>query len=82
MKVEIRIIESRCRSHYHKAGDTFVVDDLCPPLCSELWYGIYPNVCVLQNGGTLDYGESKGKVFRYKCPDEGRVLIEGYVIKD
>ena len=82
MKVELRVIESDCRSGYHKVGDTFIVNDLCPPLCSELWHGIYPNVCVIQNGGTLDYGESRKRKFRYRCPDEGRVLIEGYVIEE
>lgn len=36
MKVELKIIESKCRSGYHKKGDTFIVDELCPPLCQEL----------------------------------------------
>ena len=56
MKVKLTITESRCRSGHFKAGDDFIVEDLCPPLCHELWHSIYPYVCVLQNGGDLDYG--------------------------
>lgn len=80
MKVELKIIESKCRSGYHKKGDIFVVEDLCPPLCSELWQCIYPQVFALQNNAVLDYGEIKAKKFSFRCPDQGRVLIEGYVI--
>ena len=54
MKVKLTITERRGRSGYFKAGDEFIVEDLCPPLCHELWHNIYPYVCVLQNGGDLD----------------------------
>ena len=41
-KVKLTITESACRGGYHRAGDSFLVEDLCPPLCHELWNGIYP----------------------------------------
>lgn len=80
MSVRLTIIESSCRSGYHRKGDVFIVDDLCPVMCHELWHSIYPNVCTLLNGGTLDYGETKAKCFEFKCPDQGRVIIKGEVI--
>lgn len=30
-KVKLIIIESRCRGGYSKAGDVYIVEDLCPP---------------------------------------------------
>ena len=49
-KVKLTVTESRCRCGYVKKGDTFIVDDLCPPLCHELWNTIYPSVFALKNG--------------------------------
>lgn len=77
--IELKIIKSSCRSHYHKEGDVFQVNDVCPPICMELWHGIYPYVMTLKNGGSLDFGDSKAKRFKYTCPDQGRVVIEGYI---
>ena len=79
-KVKLTVTESMCRCGYHKKGDTFVVEDLCPPLCHELWNTIYPLVYALQNGAQLDYGETRAKAFDAKCPDGGRVSIHGEVI--
>ena len=76
-KVKLTITESRCRSGYCKAGDEFIVEDLCPPICHELWHAIYPYVCVLQNGGDLDYGENRAACFDARCPDGGLVVIHG-----
>ena len=53
-KVKLTITESRCRCGYFKAGQEFTVEDLCPPLCHELWNSIYPSVYTLLNGGSLD----------------------------
>lgn len=61
-KVELTIIESKCRCGYFKKGEKFIVDDLCPPLCHELWNSIYPSVYVLINGGDLDYRETSKNV--------------------
>lgn len=80
-KVLLTVTESSCRGGYVKAGDTFIVDDLCPPLCHELWNTIYPSVYALKNGAVLDYGEEKAKCFDAKCPDESRVCIHGEVIE-
>lgn len=81
-KVLLTITESRCRGGYHKKGDTLIVEDLCPPLCHELWHTIYPMVYALQNGAELDYGDIRAKAFDAECPDGGRVHIHGEVITD
>lgn len=77
MRVKLTITESNCRSGYFQKGDTFIVEDLCPPLCHELWNTIYPYVFALQNGAALDCGESRARQFEAKCPDGGRVIIRG-----
>ena len=78
-KVLLTITESRCRGGYHKKGDTFLVEDLCPPLCHELWHTIYPLVYALQNGAELDYGDIRAKAFDAGCPDGSRVRIHGEI---
>lgn len=80
-KVLLTVTESKCRSGYVKKGDQFVVDDICPPLCHELWNAIYPSVYALKNGASLDYGEKRAKCFDAMCPDECRVHIHGEVMK-
>ena len=79
MKVKITVLESKCRCGYHKEGDVFIVKDICPPMCHELWQCIYPSVYVLLNNGELDCGSSKAKEFTFRCPDNGRVLIKGEI---
>ena len=81
-KVKLTVTESRCRCNYCKAGDEFIVEDLCPPLCHELWHAIYPFVYVLLNGGSLDHGDARAKMFDGKCPDGGRVSIHGEAVED
>ena len=81
-KVKLTITESGCRSGYFQKGQEFVVEDLCPPLCHELWHTIYPFVYALQNGADLDCGNTRSKTFDAKCPDGGRVCIHGEVIED
>ena len=80
-KVKLTITESNCRSGYCKAGEEFIVDDLCPPLCHELWNNIYPFVYALKNGAELDCGDSRAKQFDAKCPDGGRVCVHGEVME-
>ncbi len=75
--VKLTIIESECRCGYFKSGDQFTVEDLCPPICHELWNCIYPFVYALQNGATLDYGNGKAPMFDMMCPDGGKVHIHG-----
>jgi len=82
MKVRLTVVESRCRSGYLKAGDEFVVEDICPPVCHELWNRAYPYVFALQNGAELDCGAARAKRFSVRCPDEGRVLLKGEVIEE
>ena len=79
-RVKLTITESRCRCGYFKKGQEFIVDDLCPPLCHELWNAIYPSVYTLLNGGSLDRGDGRAKAFDAKCPDEERVRIHGEAI--
>ena len=81
-KVLLTITESACRGSYFEKGQTFVVEDLCPPLCHELWNQIYPYVFALQNGAELDCGESRAKCFDAKCPDGGRVCIHGEILEE
>ena len=81
MKVRLTITESNCRSGYFKTGEEFIVEDLCPPLCHELWNVIYPYVFALQNSAALDYGCNRDFQFDAKCPDGGRVCIHGEVLK-
>lgn len=80
-RVKLTVTESRCRDGCCKAGDVFIVDGLCPPLCHELWHAMYPYVSVLLNGGDLDHGESRAKEFDIRCPDGGRVCIHGEAIE-
>ncbi|WP_252187705.1 TIGR04076 family protein [Anaeromonas frigoriresistens] len=82
MKVKLTILESKCRGNYHRTGDTFIVEDICPPICHELWQSIYPSVYTLLNKGDLDYEATREKKFRMRCPDNGRVLIHGEVVQD
>ena len=77
MKVRLTITESRCRCGYFRKGQEFLVEDLCPPLCHELWNVIYPYVFALQNGAALDHGEERVFFFEASCPDGGRVKIRG-----
>ena len=79
VKVKLTVTKSECRCGYVKTGDIFVVDDLCPPLCHELWHQMYPYVFALKNNGTLDYGDFKSKQFDVSCPDQGRVCIHGEI---
>lgn len=81
-RIKLTVLESRCRGGYCRAGDTFIVEDLCPPVCHELWHALYPFVYALQNGASLDYGKGRARVFEAKCPDEGRVRVRGEVLED
>lgn len=76
-KVRLTVVKSECRCSYCNVGDEYIVEDLCPPICHELWNSMYPSVYVLQNGGILDYGDKKAPMFDVKCPDEGRVIVHG-----
>lgn len=80
-KVKITVTDSACRCGYCKAGDEFIVEDLCPPMCHELWNNIYPMVYALLNGATLDHGDERVRYFDAKCPDEGRVTVHGEMIE-
>ena len=81
-KVKLTVTKSECRGGYHKAGDTYVVEDLCPPLCHELWNTVYPYVFALQNGASLDCGDTKAKSFSALCPDGGKVEIRGELLPE
>lgn len=81
-KVKITVVNSNCRCNYVNQGDEFIVEDLCPPLCHELWNNIYPSVYALLNGANLDYGETRAPMFDAVCPDEGRVVIHGEYLEE
>jgi uncharacterized repeat protein (TIGR04076 family) len=80
-KVKLTVTESRCRCNYCKAGDTFIVENLCPPICHELWNVAYPYVFALLNGADLDHGETRARCFDAHCPDGGRVVLHGEVVE-
>ena len=80
-KIKLTIVESRCRGGYCRAGDEFIVEDLCPPLCHELWHVAYPYVFALQNGAALDCGEGRARAFEAACPDGGRVRLRGDLLE-
>lgn len=80
-KVKLTVTESQCRGGYLKAGDEFIIDDLCPPICHELWNCIYPMVYALQNGASLDCGAERATCFDARCPDGGRVTVHGELLK-
>ncbi len=80
-KIKLTVTASSCRGDYCKAGDIFVVEDLCPPLCHELWHTVYPLVYALQNGAQLDYGDGRSCQFDARCPDGGRVCLHGEVME-
>lgn len=81
MIVKLTITESNCRCGYFREGETFLVEDLCPPLCHELWNILYPYVFALQNGADLDYGDNRRRAFDAKCPDGGRVCVHGELME-
>ena len=82
VKVRLTITESACRGGYFRAGESFLVEDLCPPLCHELWNVVYPYVFALQNGALLDHGEEKARCFDAACPDGGRVKLHGEAVEE
>ena len=82
MKVKLTILESRCRGGLCAAGDTYVVESTCPPLCHELWSVIYPQIFALLNGAFLDHGDDRVAFFTASCPDGGRVKVRGERIDD
>lgn len=81
-RVKLTVTESRCRDGLVQAGDVFWVENVCPPLCHELWSVIYPQVFALLNGASLDHGETRAAVFEASCPDGGRVRIRGERVPD
>ena len=81
-KVKLTVTQSSCRCGYCRKGDVFIVEDLCPPLCHELWNRIYPYLFALQNGADLDCGEARGRSFSVSCPDEGRVTVHGEIAEE
>ena len=82
MKVKLTIMESKCRGNYHKKGEVFYVEDICPPICHELWNSMYPSIYTLLNSGELDFGNTRAKKFQIKCPDGGRVVVLGEAVED
>lgn len=76
-KVRLTVTEGACRCGYHKKGESYIVEDLCPHMCHELWNQLYPMLYALQNGALLDYGNEKAPMFDAQCPDGGRVKIHG-----
>ncbi len=81
-KVTRVITCSKCRSGYFKKGQEYIVEDLCLPLCHELWSNIYPFIFVLQNEVKLDCGNVRAQMFGAICSDESRAGVCGEVIEE
>ena len=41
-RVKLTVIRSECRSGLHGEGEEYVIGEVCPPICHELWNNIYP----------------------------------------
>ena len=82
MRVKLTVLESKCRSGYHKKGDVYYVDDKCPDMCMELFHNAYPYIFTLKNNGELDCGNTKKKEFDVYCPDSCLVKLHGEVVED
>ena len=80
--VRLTVTHSECRCGYCKTGDTFIIGDVCPPLCMELWHAVYPYVFALRNGAALDCGDTRTKCFDAQCPDGGRVRVHGEALEE
>lgn len=80
-KVRLTVVSSRCRSGCCHEGDTFIVEELCPPICHELWSCAYPMVYALLNGASLDSGAQRTRSFDVQCPDGGRVVLHGEALE-
>lgn len=80
-KVKLTVTKSDCRAGCLVEGDTFIVEDICPPVCHELWNAAYPMIYALINGASLDCGEGRARSFDVKCPDGGRVELHGEAIE-
>ena len=71
----IKSIKGKC-SWGHQVGDTFEISDQTGSgLCGRIYYTIYPNVVMLQNGGGDEARATTGIIMR--CPDiNNEVTIE------
>ena len=67
-KGRISVTESRCRGNDCCAGDAFIVEDPCPPICHERWNAMYPMVYALLDGALLDCGEARSAAFDINTP--------------
>ena len=81
-KVKLTITEASCRGGHFFVGQTFIVDELCPPICHELWNIAYPYVFALQNGAELDADDRRARAFDVCCPDGCRVKIHGELVEE
>lgn len=82
IKVKLTVTKSKCRGGYCQKDDEYIVEDLCPPICHELWNCMYPLVYAIQNGADLDYGNSRSAQFDVECPDGARVHVHGERMAD
>ncbi len=81
-KVKLTVTRSSCRCGCMREGQEFLVEDLCPPVCMELWNIAYPYAFALLNGAELDKGSERSRCFSVKCPDEARVTLYGELIEE
>ena len=76
---EIRIIESRCRDGLNRAGEVFLFDGHCPPICPELMAPMNHLLYAIKEGMKRIDGDDTVTV---KCPDSARVVAEITIFDD
>lgn len=75
-KVKLTITKNNCTCGYYEDNQEFIIGDLCPPICSDVWYEMYPVILALQKDGIY-----KGKTeFDFDCKTEGKVGIHVGII--
>ena len=70
--VRLTVTHSECRCGYCKKGDEFIIEDVCPPLCMELWHAVYPYVFALRNG-TIRVVHITGSLLKISTLDPGEI---------
>ena len=77
-KVEIEIInileEGTCPAG-HTVGEKFSYPEDIGKICPAAFNAIYPNVRILESGGSYDYYEDDGKTHKACCPDYKRPVV-------
>ena len=81
-RMKLTVIRSECRGGLHSEGEEYVIGEVCPPICHELWNNIYPMLYAAGCGADIESGEGYSSAFTASCPDGGRVTVKCERIDD